>query len=49
MSSMTAAATTPTPTKPDRRVDPDQERGGAAGGADVGERLPGERLPADAP
>ena len=45
ISSIAAAASTSTATNPHSGADADQVRGGAAGGADVAERLAGERLP----
>ncbi len=44
--SMTPAASTPVPAKPQQRADPEQERAGAAGHADVGQRVPGVGLAA---
>ena len=43
--SMISAATTLVPANPHQRTDPDEEGAGAAGDADVGQRVPGVRLP----
>ena len=44
---MLVAASTPMTEEPEQRIDPEQERGGAAGTADIGQGVTGEGLPAD--